>query len=634
MLLRLFYISVVGLAIAIAIALRWPAADAGLFTDDYAHHAMLDKFGSIKRAPWDLYKLLSGDQRENEIFKEYGTLAWWSHPKARLAMFRPLSSALIVFDHYILGRDTFAYHIHSFIWWAFLIACLAVFLRSLLPLAAAAVAVLLFTVEEGNGMLVLWVANRCALVSLSMALLGLWLYVKWRNQNRKVYFWLSLVLFTIALLSGEWAYPIFGYVLAFELFRTEEPPLQRFRAMVPTFGLGFLFAVATRLLGYGSKYSGIYISPIDDFFGFIYHGTFRLLVLVADLVLGVPSDWWHFGSPFRAFAISLRLFSPPVWRSLPPWEFWHVLLGIASLALAVIVVRWAFAGPEMKANKQIKWLLTGALLALVPMVSPFISSRSVIPAFVGFSALLSVLLIECVGRLYRSVRERQMRTFATSAAVIAYILVFQFLLPAQRSINEITVSSAINRSITRWVLNAEIDDNEVRNQDVFVVDGVDISSTMFAPFIRHFFGRPMARSWRVLSGAGHAHDLTRIAPNVIDLHVLGGTMMETDYEHTCRSDQYPLRANEIVDIKGFKVIVTNSRDGKPSSVRYIFPKSLDDPSYVFLESRAGRLSRLKIPEVGKRIRLRKGQTPLPFATYVHTRRIKGLGTPSPHPPTF
>lgn len=629
MLHRLFYIVVVGLAIGLAIALRWPAADSGLFTDDYAHHAMLDNEGPFKRAPWDLYSLLSGDERENEIFKEYGMLVWWSHPKIRLAMFRPLSSALIVFDHYILGRDPFAYHIHSFVWWGFLVVCVAVFLRSLLPLAVAAVAVMLFAVEEGNQMLVLWVANRCAMVSLSMALLGLWLYIKWRNQNRKTYFWLSLVLFTLALLSGEWAYPIFGYVLAFEYFRTEEPPLQRIRALIPTLGLGVLFLVTTRLFGYGSKYSGIYISPVDDFFGFIYHGTFRLLVLIADLVLGLPSDFWHFGSPWRTYFISLNIFSPPVWRDLPSWEFWHVLLGLASLALAVIVIRWAFTGPDMKANKQIKWLLAGALLALLPMVSPFISSRSVIPAFVGISAVISVLLFECVRRLYRSVRERQIHAFSASLAVIAYIGVFQILVPARRSIDETMLASAMNRSITQWVLDAELDDRKVAHQDVFVINGIDISSTMLAPFIRYFYQLPIARSWRVLSGAGHAHDLTRTASNVIDLHVLGGTMMETDYEHTCRSDKYPLLANETVDIKGFKVIVTNSRNGKPSSVRYIFPKSLDDPSYIFLESRAGSLSRWKVPEVGKRIRIRRGQMPLPFPS--HTRR-KSLGNPAPRPP--
>lgn len=629
MLHRLLYIFVVSLAIGLAIALRWPAVHSGLFTDDYAHHAILDSTGSAKRAPWDLYTLLSGDERENEIFKEYGMLMWWSHPKARLAMFRPLSSALIVFDHYILGRDTVAYHIHSFVWWGFLIVCLAVFLQSLLPLAVAAVAVILFAVEEGNGMLVLWVANRCALVSLSMAVLGLWLYIKWRNQNRKTFFWLSLVLFTLALLSGEWAYPIFGYVLAFELFRTDEPFSQRFRAMLPTLGLGILFLVVTRLLGYGSKYSGIYISPIDNFFGFIFHGTFRLLVLVAELVLGLPADFWHFGLPWRSNIIALNLFSPPVWRSLPSWEFWHVLIGVACLVLAVIVIRWLFAGLDVRAKKQIKWLTTGAFLALLPMVSPFISSRSVIPAFVGFSVLLSVLLFESLRRLYQSVRERQIHAFSASLAIIAYILAFQVFFPARRSITEVMINSAINRTITQWVLNAEVDDKKVANQDVFVINGIDVSSTMFAPFIRQFYKLPVARSWRVISGAGHAYDLTRIAPNVIDLHILGGTMMETDYEHTCRSDEYPLLANETVDIKGFKAIVRGSRNGKPSLIRYVFPKSLDDPSYVFLESRAAGLSRWKVPEVGKRVRIRKGQMPSPFPSY---SRRKGLGPPRHRPP--
>lgn len=622
---RLIYIVVVALAIATGVALRWPAMHAGLYTDDYSHHIMLEGKGPGARAPWNLYKLLSGDETEIQALKNFGTLGWWCHPRTRLAMFRPLSSLLIVFDHYILGTNTFAYHIHSLLWWVFMAGCLAVFLRSLLPLTVAAMAVVMFAVEEGNAMLFLWVANRCALVSLSCALLGLWLYIRWRNGKSTRDFWLSLICFTFALLGGEWTYPLFGYIFAFELFFKDEPPAKRFRASAPFLGLATAFAVTTRLLGFGSQYSAIYLSPTDDFPRFLYQGTFRFFALIADLGFGIPADWWHLGSPWRTSILSLGIISPPVWRIIPSWQLWHFLLGVTAAVFGVFLIRWLLRGCDPKKSVLIKWLLTGALIALLPMVLPFIASRSVVPACIGLSAVLAILLTEATRRLIDSVRRRNAAVAAVSTIVIVYVLAFQIGFPAWRTYNEVLISSAINNAVTLWVLNAEVNDKTIAKQDVVVINGVEGASTMFAPFVRHFYRRPVARTWRVLSGAARAHELTRVAPNAIDLHVLGGTMLDSDYERTCRSENDQVQPNETVHLDGLKIVIRSVRDGRPVVVRYIFAKSLDDPSYVFLESKGSRLRRFKLPRVGEHVRIRRGQM-------ASMQPFTGLTNPRPNRP--
>jgi hypothetical protein len=525
-------------------------------------------------------------------------------------MFRPLSSLLIVFDHYILAKNTFAYHIHSLLWWIFMMGCLALFLRSLLPVAVASMAMVMFAAEEGNAMLFTWVANRCALVSLSFGLLGLWFYIRWRNDDNRRNFWLSLISFTVALLGGEWTYALFGYLIAFELFSKSGDPLaKRVRALAPFLGPAIALAVITRLFGFGSKYSAIYVSPMDDFVAFLYQGTQRFFVLIAELTFCIPADWWHLGTPWRTMFLSLNLFSPPVWRAIPPWEFWHVLLGITAAGCATFFIRRVFVGCDTQKRILIKWLLTGSLIALLPMVMPFIASRSVIPAFIGISAVLAIMFAESIRRLIESVRQRDAAVAVMSTSIIVYLLLFQILLPAWRTNREVLVSSAVNNAVTLWVLNAEVDDKTITKQDVVVIDGVEGASTMYAPFVRYFYGRPVARTWRVLSGAARAHDLTRVAPNVLDLHVLGGTMLESDYERTCRSDSDLMHDNQTVRLDGLKVVIMSVRDGRPVTVRYIFPKSLDDPSYVFLESKGERLRRFAMPLVGERVRLRKGQMP-------------------------
>jgi hypothetical protein len=157
------------------------------------------------------------------------------------------------------------------------------------------------------------------------------------------------------------------------------------------------------------------------------------------------------------------------------------------------------------------------------------------------------------------------------------------------------------------VLSAQVDNKKIAQQDVLVINGVEGASTMYAPFIRNYYGLPNPRSWRVLSGAAHAHDIFRVAPNILDLHVLGGTMLDSDFEKNCRADASDVYVNETVSLTGLKVIIRSVRDGKPVRVRYIFPKSLDDPSYVFLETRADQLVRITLPPVGQHVRIRRGQ---------------------------
>jgi hypothetical protein len=115
----------------------------------------------------------------------------------------------------------------------------------------------------------------------------------------------------------------------------------------------------------------------------------------------------------------------------------------------------------------------------------------------------------------------------------------------------------------------------------------------------------------MLSGAPRAHDIVRVAPDALEMTVLGGRMLDSDFENICRSDLYPMKLNETVKLEGLTVQVVALLDGKPMRVRYTFSKNLDDPSYVFLHSTYRGLIRFPLPPVGERIRLTKGQLPDP-----------------------
>ncbi len=581
-----------------------------MYTDDYIHHAVLDGAAAVERSPFDLYTLISGDPEETRRLRDFGSISWWCHPQVQLAMLRPLSSALIAFDHYLLKKSTVAFHAHSLLWWIFLVVSIALLLRELLPAAIAAIAVLLFAVEEGNGIPVFWIANRCALVALGFGFLGLRSHILWRRGGGRGQLAASIALFVLAMLGGEWAFTVFAYLGAYELFGSRDRLAVRLRALGAPAAIGACFLLVARLLDYRTRFSNTYISPFEDPLPFLLNGLPRAAALAAEIVFGIPADWWHRGSPWRAFFLSLDLFSRHVWTQLPDWRFWHVLIGLAGAVLALLVLRWALRLRRDPAYRELRWLLVGSLLALLPMVAPFISPRSVLPAFVGVSAGWSVILWES-GRVLLRVERRPLREWLLALALIPALLASQLVLPCRRSWREAEGFFFINNLVERWVLQAEIDPKTEADKRIVLVNGVEGHSAMFAPYLRHFHGHRMPRSWWVLSGAPRAHDIERPASRVLEISVLGGRMLDSDFENICRSDLYPIKLNQIVELDGLRVQILALLDGKPLKVRYIFDRDLDDPSYVFLHSTFRGLVRFPIPPVGESIRLTKGQLPDP-----------------------
>ena len=607
---RLLNAAVVAAAVTAGVVVHWPVRQGGLYTDDYIHHAVLDGAAAVERSPFELYTLISGNAEEARRLKDFGSISWWCHPQVQLAMLRPLSSVLIAIDHYLLGDSTIAFHVHSLLWWLFLVAAVALLLRELLPVGVAAIALLLFAVEEGNGMPVLWIANRCALVALGFGFLGLRSHILWRRGGGRLQLAASIAFFILAMLGGEWAFTVFAYLGAYELFGSRDRLAVRLRALGAPAAIGVCFLLTARLLDYRTRFSNTYISPFEDPLLFLANGPPRAAALMAEVVFGIPADWWHNGSPWRSFFLSLDLFSRHVWSQLPDWRFWHVLIGAAGLVLGLLVLRWALGLRRDPAYRELRWLLIGSLLALLPMVAPFISARSVLPAFAGVSAGWAVILWES-GRVLLRIEPRPMRAWLVALAVIPALLASQLVLPCRRSWREAEGFFIINNLIERWVLQAEIDPETEADKRIVLINGVEGHSAMFAPYLRHFHGRPMPRSWWVLSGAPRAHDVTRPAPRVLEMSVLGGRMLDSDFENICRSDRYPMKLNQTVKLDGLQVQIRALLGGKPLKVRYTFERDLEDPCYVFLHSTFRGLIRFPIPPVGGRIRLAKGQFPDP-----------------------
>lgn len=600
----------VAAAIVAGVLLRSSSlAGVGLGSDDFVHHAMIEGTYPVARSALDLFNFVSDSPQETEALMRYGTVPWWSYPGFRLSMLRPLPSALIALDYALFGLNPVAFHLHSMFWWVLLVTAVALLLRELLPATVAAVALLLFAVEEAHVIPVLWLANRNALVCLTFGVAGLWAHVRWRRRGRRSALALSLILFVLALLGGEWSFPVFAYLLAYELLSAEGPRRERVLALLPALSAALLFLLAQSLLGYGPRNSNLYVNPFVEPIAYLVQAAQRIPVLFADYFLGLQAILWQTGSPWRVAILSWGIIPARIWKLLPDWRFWQLCAGVLAMVFAVLVHRWSLHGQRRALAREINWLLLGAFLSLLPVVCSIPASRSLLPAAVGASPLLALALLRAFRAARNRIGRRLHKRALAATAVLLGGLYLQVYLPAQRSPERIAYHADLFGSVEQWVLRAEIDPRTVSKQDVFLVNGTEHTSAVFAPFVLGYHGRPLPRSWRILSAAPRAHDIYRTAGNQLEFRVLGDTMMGYDLETFYRAERFAFRRGDTIRVDGLQVEITHLIAGKPSVVRFTFDRDLEDPGYLFLHSSGAGMHRFIPPPLGEKVRLPKARFP-------------------------
>lgn len=597
----------VAMLIALSVLLRAPLLRAGAASDDFMQYAMLDGRYPTPRQAWDLFNFADGTDADNRPLMDYGTLPWWSAPDIRLAMLRPLASVLVWVDLGLFPDSLFMRHAHSFAWWVVMVSLVAwLFLRHL-PVRVALLATALFVFEEGHTMPLGWLAHRGAIVALVFSLLGLQLHISARRGGRPSIRFASLLAFALAFASGEWAFPVLGYLIAYELLAAPGSLGERVRWLLPTGVLAGAFLVARGLLGYGARSSGIYIDPLAEPGVFVVEALQRIPVFFADLMYSVPSDRFNFGTPWRAQLLATGWIPPEIWTALPGHRFWHVLLGLTALALFAALARWVRRRATAATWRELRWLLLGSLLAMLPVLASYATSRLLVPMSIGAFALLSEAITLAVRGLSSRTHAQGIRAGGRGAlqrvgAVLMLIgaVHFGFVETIRSNLEEMGFLGGVYESIRYLWRTAEFDDRRLPEQQVFLLNTMEHTSAVFGPFLLHYFGRPMPGSLHVLSGCHRPYELHRVGDRELDLLIVGGTLLDIGMERLYRTPRMPMPRGHRVELAGFSAEVLRADEGLPRQVRFRFPHSLDDPRYVFVEAAPNGLRRLHPPELGKR----------------------------------
>lgn len=611
----------VAFAIACGLWLRWPAVEAGPGSDDYMQYAMLQGAYPTPRSQLDLFNFADGTDADNRPLMDYGTLPWWTAPGLRLAMLRPLSSVLVQLDVRLVELHPALPHLHTLLWWTVLVVLVALLLFRTVPAPVAALAVLAFVFEEGHGMPVVWLANRGALVSLVFGLLGLMAHMRYRAGAGLPALALSALSYALGLLAGEWVFPALSYLFAYEALEMRDSLRRRALALAPVAVLALALLLVRSAMHYGARQSGVYIDPGAEPLHFLRAAGHRIPVFFADLVYGIPAVRFSFGTPWRDALLSLDLIPPPLWARLPDWRFWHVLLGVSAMAVLGWVL-WrsqrqgaaAAAAPAPRPGTLPErvpgfWLL-GSLLALVPVLGSFPSSRLVMPASIGVFAGLAALCMRWWRNLRAAFHARRLAALwpLLGLGLMAHLHLWS---AGHSSRGEVAFSAGQYAAVRDWVREAELDDRRLSGQRLILLSTTEHTLGFFLPFVLHHLGRPMPRSAWLLSGAMLPHDLHRPSERVLELQSLGGGMGVNAMEQLYRDARLPFRVGERVRLDGLEVEVLQVFAGAATRVRFTFARPLEDPGYVFLEASREGLTRLPLPPVGGRLRVARSTFPMP-----------------------
>jgi hypothetical protein len=559
------------LALALAALVGLPSLWVGFFADDYFHLGILRGVFPVA-GRYDLFRFASGDPTRNAAWIQHGPYPWWTLPEIKISFFRPLSSALRVWEEDLFPGQAVVSHLHSVLWYLALVAVVAALLRPLLPPSWVALALGVFALDVSHFIPVVWVANRNALVSAMPALLAMHLHLRAREGGSRWAVPLSTLAWATALAGGESALAAFGYLFAYELLGARDALRRRLVALLPATLLGTLYLVLYRFSHSGAFGSGTYLDPTAQPLAYAKVAGPRVLALLAGGLLKAPSELGNRGVPGLALA------------ALGALALWGFARGYRRIA------------PNLPPDslRHVRWLALGALLALFPVASTFPSNRLLLIFSVGGAAVVSGFLL-----------------YGGRGPIVALLAVAHLALaPVSWGLSYHVAHAAVRygETVSRY---AVLEGSELPRQRVLVLVPPDPLVGLYPAMMRRVANRSVPLAWWIISLAPHDHLFTRTGLDSFELALREGRFLRSEFEQLFRGLDFPFHPGQRVELEGLRVEVLEVDEQGPVKLRFVLDRPLEDPSLLLLSWEDGALRRYTPPSVGASEWLRY-QPSIPF----------------------
>lgn len=560
----------------LSFVLLLPALTTGLSADDYLHTIMLDRPSPIEgfqRGPLDVFRFC--DPRDFPALLRQGLFSWWDDPHAELAFMRPLTSATHAFDHALARNGGVWMHLHSALWT--LLLCLgvrALYRELIAERLLANLALALYVLDDARGWLVSWVAARNAAIATGLSVWALVFHRRARlaADGGGLLRLAGPLTFACALLAGEGALAIAGYLLGYALFLERGSLRARLLTLWPYVAITIVWRVAYRALGYGAYGSTIYLDPASEPIAFAKVLFEHAPALLGSQLGGMWSD------------ASTLLFALPrveVMVSCVTWLF-------------ILWVSWQM-WEQLRDEPLSRFAAFGALAALLPAaaVSPIMDR---LLTWVGLGA--SVLVAQLIAPLFRASPPSAAAAGAAARATAVLLLLVHAanaaLLPA-RARGNLIVRDILDRAGAAVPRDASITD-----KTLIYVNPPFVPYAGYLPIERAAQGIPRPRAQHILAVATTPLHLERIDPFTLRLRPRDGFLLDP-LSKLLWSEHRPFHEDERIVQGDMTVTVTRvAPDHRPLEIEARFARTLEDPSYVWVHWQGMRSAPFTPPALGAR----------------------------------
>jgi hypothetical protein len=251
-----------------SVVLSLPALSAGWILDDYLHRTMFlenPQFRDQLGPPAEMFRFFRGDPVRTGRAMDIGIYPWWTDPTLKAEFLQ----ALTVFTHrfdYALWPDSSAYmHAHSLFWLGTAVFAVATLYRRMLEATwVAAVAALLYAVDDARAATAGFIANRNVLIAVTFGAWTLVCHDRYRREGSRTAALAAPLLFVAALFSKEEGIGTCAYLAAYALFLDPRGRWRGCLALFPYVAVVVAWRALRASWGYGVHNMGLYVDPLTD----------------------------------------------------------------------------------------------------------------------------------------------------------------------------------------------------------------------------------------------------------------------------------------------------------------------------------------------------------------------------------
>ena len=565
--------------VILAAVLTLPSLGAGLALDDHMHRAMLGGGDTqyLNRAAHDLFSFMPDDESWRRHVREHGALPWYAGQKLHASLWRPLSSLSIALDFYLWPAVAPLAHLHSVLWYAALVLVVGLLYRRLLATPwVAALAGLLYAVDDAHGFPVGWIANRNAIMGMVFAVLALLYYVRWRQGLGG---WLSPLpsplLLLLGLLCSEAALSVTAYIFAHAVWLQRGPLWRRLASLAP----GVVVCVAWRVVylaqGYGVGGSSLYIDPMSEPLAFLEAAPGRLMVLLQGQLTPIHSEAYVLITerPSLLFAIC----------------------AVVTTTVAVLILL-----PWLRGNRMAGFWISGMVLSALPSCATFSHDRLLLPVGIGAFGLMAQLLAG-TPEAPAGLPDSYWRRLPVRALTTCWVLFHLVLAPLQLPIKALApwFAGAVFEKSARSLDRVD----PLSGRTLIFVNAPGFFQSSWAPLIRQQIGRSFPRKVRILGSTFSGVEVTRLAPRSLRLRSASGFATGMLDSLMFAADR-PFRAGQVIRVSDLEIeLGALTERGLPRELICRFSRDLDHDGYVWAAWHSDGYHRFVLPRPGQTMSL-------------------------------